>query len=112
MNDANGIIWPMNVAPFQVYLASIGSDEKVLAQADKLYKDLEKAGIEVLYDDRKDSPGVKLKDADLIGIPLRLVISNRTLEKESVEWKARTEKDFKLESLTGIEKKIKEFINK
>lgn len=111
-HDENGIIWPINVAPYHVYLASIGNDEKVLKEAEKLYEKLVKADIEVLYDDRHESPGVKFKDADLTGIPLRLVISNRTLEKDGVEWKLRSEKDFKLEKLTGIEKKIKEFINK
>lgn len=111
-HDDNGIIWPMSVAPYQVHLISIGNDENIIAKADDLYKNLVKSGIEVLYDDRKDSPGVKLKDADLIGIPLRLVISNRTLEKSSVEWKAREEKEASFVEMSDLEKKIKDFINK
>jgi prolyl-tRNA synthetase len=109
-NDENGIIWPTSVAPYHVYMMFIGNDEKVIEKADKLYEKLTKSGIEVLYDDRHDSPGVKFKDADLIGIPLRLVISARTLEKDSVEWKERTSKESTLEPIAGLEKKIKAFV--
>lgn len=111
-HDENGIIWPMNAAPYHVHLLSIGNDENVHLKADKLYEKLTKTGIEILYDDRHETAGVKFKDADLIGIPLRLVISSRTLEKDSVEWKVRSEKDSKIEKIIGIEKKIKEFVNK
>jgi prolyl-tRNA synthetase len=91
-HDAKGLIWPVAVAPFQVHvLALMGKDETVKAEADKLVADLEAAGIEVLYDDRDDSAGVKFADADLIGIPFRLTVSARTLKESSVEVKGRTE---------------------
>lgn len=110
-NDENGIIWPLNVAPYHVHLISLGNnDEKVKEKAEDLYENLIKAGIEVLYDDRTESPGVKFKDADLIGIPLRLFVSTRTLEKSSAEWKSRDEKESTLVKFTSLEKKIKEFV--
>lgn len=92
-NDENGIIWPKSITPYHIHLINIGNDEAVMAKAEEIYNQLEKEGITVLYDDRDERPGSKFKDADLIGIPLRLVISPRTLEKNEVEWKERTEKD-------------------
>ncbi len=94
-NDENGIIWPKSVTPYEVHLVNLGSEESVKNRADRLHEDLEKAGISVLYDDRDESAGIKLKDADLIGIPLRLVVSSRTMSKNSVEWKERDQKDAK-----------------
>jgi len=93
--DERGIIWPISIAPFHVSLISIGADEPVIAATDKLYADLTAAGIEVLYDDRADRPGVKFNDADLIGNPIRLSISKRTLEHAQVELRLRiaTESD-------------------
>lgn len=88
-HDTNGIIWPKSVAPYLIYLISLGNDEKVKKTAEKLYEDFVQTSLEVLYDDRDESAGKKLKDADLIGIPLRIVVSSRTLEKDSVEWKER-----------------------
>jgi prolyl-tRNA synthetase len=76
-NDENGIIWPTDVAPFNVHLVSIDANEK----ADAIYSTLQKKGVEVLYDDRKESAGSRLKDADLIGIPVRLVVSKKTGDK-------------------------------
>jgi len=83
-HDEKGIIWPKQVAPFQVHLLSVGKDEEVINKSDELYKELREKGIEVLYDDRKISPGKKFGDSDLLGIPLRIVVSGRTLEKK--EW--------------------------
>jgi len=88
--DERGIIWPISIAPFHVSLISIGADEPVIAATDKLYADLIAAGIDVLYDDRADRPGVKFNDADLIGNPIRLSISKRTLENAQVELRLRT----------------------
>jgi len=78
--DDKGLVWPAAIAPAQVHIVTIGSDEAILAEAEKLYKALQEKGCEVLYDNRDERPGVKLADADLIGIPYRIVISNRTLE--------------------------------
>ncbi|MEA2098181.1 MAG: proline--tRNA ligase [Patescibacteria group bacterium] len=95
-NDKNGIIWPKSVAPYQVHLLCLGNDDNVVAEAEKIYTSLQKEKIEVLYDDRDESAGVKFKDFDLIGIPLRIVVSKRTLEKNSVEVKKRNEDGFEM----------------
>lgn len=108
-NDENGILWPKSITPYHVHLVGLGKDEKVNEACEKLHDLLEKAGIEVLYDDRDKQAGVKLADADLIGIPVRLVISNRTLEGASAEWKERSRKEAEMVSLTDIEKKVKIF---
>ena len=88
--DDKGIIWPISIAPYQVSLLSLGTDEAIIAATDALYRDLTAAGIEVLYDDRPDRPGVKFADAELIGNPIRLSISKRTLENDQVELRLRT----------------------
>ena len=89
-HDERGIRWPISIAPFHVSLLSLGGDEHVVAAADKLDADLAAAGIEVLYDDRNDRPGVKFNDADLIGNPIRLSVSRRTLENGQAELRLRT----------------------
>jgi len=89
-HDDKGIIWPVSVAPFQVHLVSLAGNDPRLAQAaDALYERLVGAGYEVLYDDRVESAGVKFNDADLIGIPIRLTVSRRTVESQSMELKPR-----------------------
>jgi len=106
-HDEKGIIWPTTIAPFQVYLCPLYREgTKVSEVAEKLYRDLEAAGIEVLFDDRNESPGVKFNDADLYGIPLRVTVSPRTLEKNSVELKKRTEKASELVPLDGVVEKV------
>jgi prolyl-tRNA synthetase len=96
-HDDKGIIWPLSVAPYQVYLCPLSLDKPAVATtAEKVYQELQKEGIEVLFDDRDDSPGVKFNDADLLGIPLRLTLSPRTLQSQSVEAKWRTEKKTQL----------------
>ncbi|MCX8126204.1 MAG: His/Gly/Thr/Pro-type tRNA ligase C-terminal domain-containing protein, partial [Dehalococcoidia bacterium] len=92
-HDEKGIIWPASIAPYHVHLCSLFPDKAgVTAVAERIYHDLWAAGIEVLYDDRDVAPGVKFNDADLIGLPLRLTVSPRTIEKQGVELKLRTEK--------------------
>jgi prolyl-tRNA synthetase len=110
-NDAKGIIWPVSIAPYHVYLCPLyREDSKVAEVAEKLYTDLTSAGIEVLFDDRSESAGVKFNDADLIGLPFRITVSPRTLEKDSVEFKKRTEKDSEIIPLKDIIKKVKGLI--
>jgi prolyl-tRNA synthetase len=92
-HDVNGMRWPMSVAPYQVHLVTIGRDEEVLGKARELYGALEKAGVEVLWDDRDERPGVKFKDADLIGLPLRVTVGAKALAGGNIEVKARTEAD-------------------
>lgn len=90
-HDENGIIWPKSVAPYQVHLIHLGEDQKVLDLANELYEKLWEAGVEVFYDDREDaSAGEKFADADLIGIPYRLVVSDKT--EGQVELKERGKK--------------------
>ncbi len=88
--DEHGLIWPVAVAPFHVYLVGLDlTDEAVRSAAGTLYGSLGEQGIEVLYDDRDERAGVKFNDADLLGIPLRVTVSRRTLQNQAVELKAR-----------------------
>jgi len=102
-HDDNGIIWPLSVAPYQVYLCPLHLDNPAVASAaEKVYQELENAGIEVLFDDRDESPGVKFNDVDLLGIPLRLTLSPRTLQSQSIEAKWRTKKETRLLPLENL----------
>jgi prolyl-tRNA synthetase len=94
-HDDAGIIWPMTTAPCHVILIPIKYDGAVRAAADRIAEELEKSGVEVLLDDRNERPGVKFNDADLLGIPLRVVIGDKGLSRSSpvVEIKHRTEKE-------------------
>jgi prolyl-tRNA synthetase len=98
-HDEKGIIWPEAVAPFKVHLIALKGVEE---RAEKLYQDLLQAGIEVLYDDREASAGVKFADSDLIGLPYRLVVSEKTLKEESVEVKKRGSEEAKLIKLENL----------
>jgi prolyl-tRNA synthetase len=110
-HDEKGIVWPMAIAPYHVHVLSLGVDKEVLNSANKLYEDLKARGIEVLYDDRDDSPGVKLKDSDLIGIPIRIVISKRTLENNSVEFKLRSIAESEIVKIDDLFSKLDEILN-
>ena len=92
-HDDNGIIWPMSVAPYHVIITLMKpEDETQKAVADKLYAELGKAGVEVILDDRKERPGVKFKDADLIGIPIRITVG-RGAADGIIEYKMRRDAD-------------------
>jgi prolyl-tRNA synthetase len=90
-HDEQGIIWPAAVAPFDVHLVSLAKnrEDEVGQQAEALYIELQQAGLTVLYDDRKESPGVKFADADLIGLPWRVTVSSRALQSGGIEVKRR-----------------------
>jgi prolyl-tRNA synthetase len=103
-SDEVGLVWPEQVAPFKVVIVSLGQDPDVTSFADNLYKRLSLNRVEVLYDDRNDSAGAKFADADLLGIPIRLTISKKTLEANSVEYKRRDSKESKLIKIDDIEK--------
>ena len=108
-HDDKGIIWPPSVAPFQVHIVSLaGNDVRVVQAADALYERLLGAGYEVLYDDRQESAGVKFNDADLIGIPVRLTVSRRTVESQSVELKPRWSEEKRLVPEAELEAAIRE----
>lgn len=107
-HDENGIIWPMSVAPYHVIITLVKPDDEVqAAAAEKIYEALDKAGVEVLLDDRKERPGVKFKDADLLGIPVRITVGKLAGEGK-VEYKLR--RDAEKEEITvdeAIERAVK-----
>jgi prolyl-tRNA synthetase len=92
-HDADGIKWPISIAPYHVHIATIGKDAPVLEAAQALYDELGKLGVEVLWDDRDERPGVKFKDADLIGIPLRVTVGGKSFAAGHIELKPRSEPD-------------------
>ena len=99
-NDTQGMIWPESIAPFKVHLIVLDNRKE---ESEKIYDELIHKGIETLYDDRSDkSAGEKFADADLIGCPVRVVVSNKTLDKKSAEIKKRTEKETELVSLAKL----------
>jgi prolyl-tRNA synthetase len=89
-HDQDGLIWPLSISPYHVHLVGLRGDD---GHAENLYHELKSANVEVLFDDRDERPGVKFKDADLIGIPIRLTVSERSLENGGVECKVRHSKD-------------------
>jgi prolyl-tRNA synthetase len=101
-HDDDGLRWPMSIAPYQVHLVTLGKDEALVAAARHLYEKLGHAGVEVLWDDRDERPGVKFKDADLIGIPLRVTMGAKGLAAGTIECKARTEPDPKKADLIPL----------
>ncbi len=107
-SDDKGIVWPKSIAPYQVHLIGLDLfDDKIKDQAEKIYQKLLDKNIEVLFDDRIDiTAGTKFADADLIGIPVRLVVSKRSLEKDGIELKLRNEKDSKIIPLDSAFDKI------
>jgi prolyl-tRNA synthetase len=93
-HDDQGIIWPVPLAPFEVLIAPLSDrDDDVLAAADTVYDELRGRGVDVLLDDRAERPGVKFKDADLIGFPVRVVIGAKSLAEGSVEISLRRDKE-------------------
>ena len=89
-NDERGLIFPITIAPYQVHLVALKKGEE---KADELYQQLQAAGFDVLYDNRDESPGVKFNDADLLGMPIRITVSKRSIENGGVEFKLRTQED-------------------
>jgi len=98
-NDQKGMMWPESSAPFKIHLIALdGATNK----ADKLYEEMNKRGVEVLYDDRDKNAGEKFADADLIGLPIRIVVSKKTIQQESCELKKRTESETKIIPLSSV----------
>ena len=92
-HDEDGIRWPIHVAPYQVIITPIGKDEAPLAKATEIYEALRAEGVDALLDDRTERPGVKFKDADLLGIPLRITVGSRGLKQGTVELKERAQSE-------------------
>jgi prolyl-tRNA synthetase len=110
-HDDKGIVWPPQVAPFDVHLVALpANDEDVRPKAEALVAELENRGIEVLYDDRDESAGVKFADADLIGIPLRVTVSKRNLKDNAVEMKIRSASDTEMVPLAGAAERIADIV--
>ncbi len=110
--DQNGIIFPMPIAPFQVLILPVNIKMDFLKEAaEQLYQTLSTTGIEVLYDDREETPGVKFKDADLIGIPLRVTFGEKNLKKGLVEIKKRRTGEIFLVKKEEVPSKVKEMID-
>ena len=111
-NDKDGIMWPKQVAPYLVHIVSLGAKDEsvnseIMSAASNLYDQLGNAGIEVLWDDRESaSAGEKLKDSDLLGMPLRILFSEKTLKDNSVEWKFRAEKKPMMVNVRDVFEKI------
>jgi prolyl-tRNA synthetase len=103
-HDIKGLIWPVTVAPYHVHMISLTykNDDKIRVMADELHEKLTNAGIDVLYDDRHESPGIKFNDADLIGIPIRLTVSESALKRGGVELKLRNSSEESIVSADTI----------
>lgn len=110
-NDENGIIWPISVAPYKVIIVPVVTkDEKQMAAANELYEKLQGLGIDVLIDDREERAGVKFKDADLIGIPIRVTVGKK-INEGMVEFKLRKDADIELVPFDSVIDRIKDVIN-
>jgi prolyl-tRNA synthetase len=107
-HDDDGIVWPMSVAPYQVSVVPIKYEGTMKEVADRIHDGLEALGIEVLLDDRAERPGVKFKDSDLIGIPVRVVVGDKNLPK--VELKRRGEKDARLVEADAVVAELAAFV--
>jgi prolyl-tRNA synthetase len=102
-SDQKGLVWPTNVAPFQVIISQLGDDEPVQKAAYDMYQKLTEAGVAVLYDNRTDArPGEKFADADLLGIPYRVVVSAKTVAANKYEVKKRTSNESELLNLNDV----------
>ena len=110
-HDDNGMIWPKTIAPYHVVVVPISAkDEAQMAIAEQLYDDLQKRGIEVMLDDRNERPGVKFKDADLIGYPVRITVGKKAIEEQVVEYKLRTAAENEVVNLSDVVEKVVSYI--
>ena len=112
-NDENGVIWPMAIAPYEVNVIPVNAKyEEGMKYAEELYKQLKEAGIDVIMDDRDISPGVKFKDSDLIGFPMRVVVGEKNFKDGKVEIKMRRDKDFQLMDKADVFKMVVDTVKK
>ncbi|HYD42552.1 MAG TPA: proline--tRNA ligase [Anaeromyxobacter sp.] len=109
-HDENGIRWPMSIAPFHATVLTLGPEPELKKAADELVAALAEAGVEVLYDDRDERAGVKFKDADLVGIPLRIAIGKKGLAGGNAEWKLRAGGAVELVPLAEVPRKAAELV--
>jgi prolyl-tRNA synthetase len=109
-HDENGIVWPMSIAPFQAAVLTLGPEPELKKAAEEVVDALTKAGVEVLYDDRDERAGVKFKDADLVGLPIRIAVGKKGLADGKVEWKLRSGKQVELVPLAEVAAKAAAFV--
>ena len=111
-HDDDGISWPLQLTPFTVLLASLNPsrDERVAPACEELHEQLESAGIDVLYDDRDERPGVKFKDADLLGFPVRIVVGGRSLDQGGVEFSLRADRESRIVPVDQVAAEIQQLI--
>jgi prolyl-tRNA synthetase len=109
-HDADGIVWPLSIAPFHATVLTLGPEPELRAAAEEVVAALEREGVEVLYDDRDERAGVKFKDADLLGIPIRIAVGKKGLAAGKVEWKRRGGKDVELVPLGEVARKAAEAV--
>ncbi|MEZ4485557.1 MAG: proline--tRNA ligase [Syntrophotaleaceae bacterium] len=110
-HDANGIVFPLPIAPFQVLVTAVNpKDEAVMQAAEDLYRALQESGIEVLLDDRDERPGSKFKDADLLGIPLRVTVGSRGLKEQAVELQRRSDGERTMLPLAEAAQRLSEMV--
>ena len=113
--DKGGIVWEKSVAPYAVHLVTVPARDEdakaaVMEASEQLYADLTEAGVEVLWDDREMSPGAKFADADLLGMPLRLVVSQKTMEQNAIEWKERSGEEAKMVPVESIVESVVDWL--
>ncbi|HEV8661364.1 MAG TPA: proline--tRNA ligase [Thermoanaerobaculia bacterium] len=111
-HDDDGIIWPMPIAPFEVVVTALGREEAVVRTANDAYEKLLAAGIDVLFDDRDERPGVKFKDADLIGFPLRVAVGAKSLANGQIEWSWRKDRSKQLGAPEDVVARVVEEVKK
>ena len=111
-HDADGIIWPIPIAPFTVVVTTVGKEENVVATANEIYQTLLDQGVDVILDDRDERPGVKFKDADLIGFPLRIAVGAKSLANGQIEWSSRKERAKQLGTKSEVLAKVMEAVGK
>jgi prolyl-tRNA synthetase len=111
-HDERGIVWPPHMAPYDVHLVGLGLDKPgVRESAEQAYQQLIDSGLSVLFDDREEgSAGVKFNDADLLGMPVRVTVSPRSIESGGAEIKRRTEKDANVIALADVPSKAREML--
>src|SRR5690606_19967413 len=108
-HDEDGIIWPITIAPYHVALLCLQPrEEEVLRAAEEIYRALTEAGVEVLYDDRDERPGVKFKDADLVGLPIRIAVGKKALADGAVELKLRRDKESTTVPLADVVERVRQ----
>jgi prolyl-tRNA synthetase len=109
-HDENGIVWPLSIAPFHATVLTLGPEPELKKAAEEIVDALAKAGVEVLYDDRDERAGVKFKDADLVGIPIRIAVGKKGLANGQAEWKLRSSKQVELVPLGEVARRTAEAV--